>query len=114
MHAKDIKEAFTGHLPEDAKKIPETGAPTKMVVPEPKGELSAPTKSLKAIPQKAEDKAAEDESKMAAITKAVDGTEKKAEKPAEKKSAEKPAEKKKPAPTETLVQSKNAPVVPEV
>ena len=107
MHAKDIKEAFTGHLPNDAKKIPETGAPAKMIVPEPKGELSSPVKSLKALPPKAEDKAAEDEAKMAAITKAVDGTEKK---PEEKKPAEKKPADKKPAATETLVQSQNDPV----
>lgn len=97
MHAKDIKEAFTGHLPNDAKKIPETGPPTKMKVPEPKGELSAPTKSLKGLPPKAEDVAAENEAAMSAITKAIDGTQKKSDekKPEEKKSAEKkPAEKK--------------------
>lgn len=52
QHKADIKEAFTGHLPNDPKKIPESGAPLKMNVPEPKGELSTPTKSLKALPPK--------------------------------------------------------------
>ena len=52
QHKQDIKEAFTGHLPNDAKKIPETGAPVKIFVPEPKGELSPPTKSLKGLPPK--------------------------------------------------------------
>lgn len=58
QHKQDIREAFSGHLPNDPKKVPESGAPLKMNVPEPKGELSAPTKSLKALPPKEDTKEA--------------------------------------------------------
>ena len=66
------------------KKIPESGAPLKMNVPEPKGELSTPTKSLKALPPN-EDSAEEAKKEIA---KSLDNTAKK----------------------EALVQTKNAPI----
>lgn len=56
----------------------------KMHVPEPKGELSAPTKSLKALPPKADE--AEEAKKE--IAKSLDNTAKK----------------------DALVQTKNAPI----